>query len=256
LAFFYISIFEAPIKDLNLKIHSSSKYFRDANTNINSNLETLYGSMLSNSINVPTPTAMPSAQPPSQSHYDYDTNSERPVQQQPVGNPFKQQQQSPLSTTSLNANTISIRENDELVISCAVNSSKPAANVTMWVLKRPINNYHQLIRRYALADTHNEIDPNVIEHGGGMDGGPSMSPSSSAHLDDDIRRLEIADRNVGRNRDLTLRTYVTTKFVVNRMDNHKLVACLAENTVLNDKWETKRILNVLCRHFLNFGLFP
>jgi hypothetical protein len=178
-------------------------------------------------------------------HYDYDTNNNERMHL--AGNSIikqqqqQQQQQQPSLSASLNSNTISIRENDELVISCSVNSSKPAANMTMWVLKRPISNYHQLSRRFVL--NNNDLDPNSIDNNN-LD-----SPHQAAsYLDDDVRRLEISDRSVNQNRDFTLKTSVTTKFVVNRLDNHKLVACLAENNVLNDKWETKRTLNVLCKY--------
>ena len=138
---------------------------------------------------------------------------------------------------SLTSNTISIRENDELVISCNVNSSKPAANLSLWVLKRPLTNYHKLTRRNSILD--NQLDNIKFDD--------EYSSREAASLNDDIRKLDILDKNIAKNRDLTLRTSVTSKLVVNRHDNHKLVACIGENTVLNEKWETKKILNVLCK---------
>jgi hypothetical protein len=226
-----------------LKLQSSSKFFREAYPP-NANIDNLYPSILSNNAG---PHAASVGGGGLAAAHDYDTGSERmsrPALQQPKGHL--------LASPTLSSNTISIKENDELVISCSVNSSKPAANITMWVLKRPMNNYHQLTRRY-LASGSNEVapaaaaDPNMIEHGLGID---SLGNEPPAFLNDDVRRLDLTERLNTKNRDLTMKTSVTTKFTVNRLDNHKLVACLAENNALDEKWETKRILNVLCKYSL------
>ena len=112
--------------------------------------------------------------------------------------------------------TVSIKENDELIINCLVNSSKPAANVSIWILNRQN-------RR-------------------------SMKSSLRGLVNDgESKPLNIVDSHTYKNRDMTLKTVSVSKYVVARNDNHKLVACVAENSVLNEKWETKRILNVLCK---------
>lgn len=80
---------------------------------------------------------------------------------------------------------------------------------------------------------------NVHTRGGGGGGGGTS---------EDARRLDIIDSYVTKNpHDLTLKSVSTSKFVVSRHDNHRLIACVAENSHLNEKWETKRILNVLCK---------
>lgn len=122
------------------------------------------------------------------------------------------------------SNTVSIRESDELLITCTVNSSKPAAVLSLWVMQRPSK------RRRSSSSSR-------FGHG----------PGDEFDLDSDARRLDIIDSYVTKNAgDMTLKTVSTSKFVVSRNDNHRLVTCVAENPSLNEKWETKRILNVLC----------
>lgn len=141
------------------------------------------------------------------------------------------------------SNTVSIREGDELLVTCTVNSSKPAAVLSLWVLKRPVAsvNGRRKKRRVGGSD---DVATNSIIGGGDSIPPPSNEDSDS---DSDARRLDIIDSYVTKNADLTLKSVSTSKFVVSRVDNHRLVACNAENSMLNEKWETKRILNVLCK---------
>ena len=101
--------------------------------------------------------------------------------------------------------SISIKENDELTVNCTVNSSKPAANVSLWLV-----------------------------------------PNHRSTNEDETRKLEIYEFQTYKNKDLTLKSVAMAKFQVSRADNQKSVTCIAENTALDEKWESKRILNVLC----------
>jgi hypothetical protein len=101
--------------------------------------------------------------------------------------------------------SISIKENDELTLNCTVNSSKPAANISIWIM-----------------------------------------PNHRASNDEETRKLDIYDFHTYKNKDLTLKSVAISKFIVNRLDNHKSVTCVAENIALDEKWESKRTLNVLC----------
>ncbi len=47
------------------------------------------------------------------------------------------------------------------------------------------------------------------------------------------------------NPDLTMKTIAVAKLSVTRYDNQKSVICIAENTALSEKWESKKTLNVL-----------
>ncbi len=117
--------------------------------------------------------------------------------------------------------TVSVKENDELIINCIVNSSKPSANISVWILNRQ--------NRRSMKNAANN------KRGYDNNG--------------EARMINVVDSHTYKNKDLTLKSVAVAKYVVSRNDNHKLISCVAENTVLNEKWETKRILNVLCKCF-------
>lgn len=125
--------------------------------------------------------------------------------------------------------TISIKENDELMITCSVNSSKPAANISIWVVRDSFTKKRSVL--------------------------PSNYPLNR-FVDEDYesKRLDIIDTHSVKNNDFTLKTIATAKLTVKRFDNHKMISCIAENPVLNEKWETKRTLNVLCKCILMLQL--
>ncbi len=108
---------------------------------------------------------------------------------------------------SASSTTISLKENDVLTINCTVNVSKPAANISIWMIPN-----HRMIN------------------------------------DASTRKLNLFKHYSVSNADLTLRTVAVAKITVNRLDNHKSVTCIAENNALDEKWETKRTLNVLCKY--------
>jgi hypothetical protein len=122
--------------------------------------------------------------------------------------------------------TISIKENDELMITCSVNSSKPAANISIWVV------------RDSFAKKRSILSSNF--------------PNRFVDEDYESKRLDIIDTHSIKNNDFTLKTVATAKLTVKRFENHKMISCIAENPVLNEKWETKRTLNVLCIFILCF----
>ena len=102
--------------------------------------------------------------------------------------------------------SVSIKENDVLTVNCTVNISKPAANISIWLV-----------------------------------------PNHRLYTDKGSRKLSIYQFKTFKNLDMTLRSVAIAKFEVKRGDNQKSVICVAENTALNEKWETKRSLNVLCK---------
>lgn len=104
--------------------------------------------------------------------------------------------------------SISIKENDELIVNCSVNSSKPAANLSIWII-----------------------------------------PNHRSSSEEDTRKLDFSEYYNLKNKDSSQRTIGLTRFIVNRFDNLKSVTCIAENTALDEKWEVKKILNVLCKLF-------
>lgn len=106
------------------------------------------------------------------------------------------------------ASTASLREDDELIINCTVNSSKPAAEITIL-----------------------------------------LTPSVANIHDDESKKLDIVDFYSTRNKDYTMKSVAVARYKVNRYDNQKSISCIAENIPLDEKWETKRSLNVLCKFF-------
>ena len=65
--------------------------------------------------------------------------------------------------------------------------------------------------------------------------------------DDDMKRLDTSEFYATRNKDYTMKSIATSKYKVSRADNLKSIICIAENAPLEEKWETKRALNVLCK---------
>lgn len=109
------------------------------------------------------------------------------------------------------SSSISIKENDVLTINCTVNVSKPAANISIWLV-----------------------------------------PNHRLYTDKSSRKLPVYEFLTIKNMDMTLRSTAIAKFTVKRTDNQKSVICVAENTALNEKWETKKSLNVLCKTLIFF----
>lgn len=177
----------APIRELSIKFHSNSKFFREIYTG-------------------------------NRDAYENVELNSKPA---------------PENSLAYGSNTVSIKENDELVITCIVNSSKPAANLSIWILKRK-NGKNQFHDDENLKSNNNEVD----------------SPNDDYFDVNDSKQLDIIDSYVVNNKDLTLKTVSTSKLIISRNDNHRLISCVAENTNLNEKWESKRVLNVLCSYIL------
>lgn len=142
------------------------------------------------------------------------------------------------------SNTVSIKEGDELLVTCTVNSSKPAALLSLWLMKR----HHSSAHHSQPQRRQRQRELNGKETDVALTDPDATDDDSVGEFDsDDARRLDIIDSYAIKNTDLTLKTVSTSKFVVSRAHNYQLVACVAENPSLNEKWETKRILNVLCK---------
>ena len=158
---------------------------------------------------------------------------------------------------SYSTNTVSIKENDELLITCTVNSSKPAADLSLWILRRNLNANRKRRRRRKRSSSSSNSEISILSRKSGKNG-PNDAENNEFHENDnedeennsgnEVRKLETIDSYVIKNGDLTLKSVTTSKYVVTRFDNHRLVSCVAENANLNEKWETKRILNVLCKN--------
>lgn len=134
-----------------------------------------------------------------------------------------------------------------------MNSSKPAADLSLWILKRrstlsKMKRRRRKKRSDSSSSGKKQLQKTLNENESG--GGDEGEFAENEFAFDDSRKLETIDSYVTKNGDLTLKSVSTSKYVVSRYDNHRLVSCVAENANLNEKWETKRILNVLCKKFI------
>ena len=73
--------------------------------------------------------------------------------------------------------------------------------------------------------------------------------TQGVHDEDEMKKLDIIDFYSIRNKDYTMRSIATAKYKVSRTDHLKAFVCVAENVPLDEKWETKRFLNILCKFF-------
>jgi hypothetical protein len=64
--------------------------------------------------------------------------------------------------------------------------------------------------------------------------------------DNEMRKLELIENYVLRNKDSTMKSVAVARYVAHKNDDQKALICLAENLPLEEKWKTKRVLNVLC----------
>lgn len=121
------------------------------------------------------------------------------------------------------SNTVTIRENEEFVVTCSVESSKPAANLSIWLLK----NSNQ--QQFETFKNENFIIDSL-----------------------DAKKLDVYESHVVKNDDQTLKAVSSSKYSPSRYDNHKQIACVAENQGLNEKWESKKVLNIYCKFIFLF----
>ena len=110
--------------------------------------------------------------------------------------------------------TLTVRENEEFFINCVVESSKPAASIIF----------------SSNSDSPSTPDSNALS---------SVLSSNS---------------NVFRNVDHTLKTVFSARLKANLKDHGKVITCKADNGFSNQKWENKKVLNILCKFFF-FQLF-
>ena len=138
-------------------------------------------------------------------------------------------------------NSITVRENDEFLISCVVDNSKPVADVRFSLLHQ-INNSERNHQEILSLNHNNHISSYL-----------TLSPHTSstpapfeAYPNQDPSILSI-NTNVMKNNDQTFKTILTAKIRPSQEDHGKVIACKAENGFSNQKWENKKLLNVLCK---------
>lgn len=121
-------------------------------------------------------------------------------------------------------NTVVVKENEELSVNCVVDRSKPAAKINFSTMLVNEKNTTQL------ADTSTTLNK-------------LKSATSLSKLDS----LVSSSSNFIQNNDLTYKTVFTARLKASPKDHGKVITCKADNGFSNQKWENKKILNVLCK---------
>ncbi len=122
--------------------------------------------------------------------------------------------------------TLTVRENDELSLNCVVDSSRPAAQI-----KFSTNS----------VSSNGELSTTVA----------SGSPKTLRKIQSVVTELSSLESlisqktNILQNSDRTYRTEFSAKLKANSNDHGKIINCKADNGFSNQKWENKKVLNIL-----------
>lgn len=132
--------------------------------------------------------------------------------------PLNRQQSSDLvarnSIFEMTEKVLTTKENDELLVTCVVEKSKPAAEIGLLV-----------------------IEDYKIENAG--------------ELNASTLKLVSSNTDVTKNDDQTFKTLFTSNLKVTPDDHGKMITCNADNGYSNQKWENRRVLNVLCMSYMH-----
>jgi hypothetical protein len=148
--------------------------------------------------------------------------------------------------TELIENSITLRENDEIYINCIVENSKPVADIKFGLLgpsgstSFSSNNNNNEILSLNSNNYNSFLTLAPTSHGSGSQfpNLQNMGKSSS---------ILSLNTNVIRTSDFTSKTVLTARLKPTQEDHGKSISCKADNGFSNQKWETKKQLNVLCK---------
>jgi hypothetical protein len=158
---------------------------------------------------------------------------------------------SPDQSYELVENSLTVRENEEFLINCIVESSKPAADVKF------------MLSDNLLASSLGDMPPslNSNQYASYLTLSPQANNSSSGigssylvstNIDPVSSSILSSNTNTVKNIDRTFKTIHSTRLKVSQHDHGKVLSCKAENGFSNQKWENKKLLNVLfspvCKH--------
>lgn len=111
--------------------------------------------------------------------------------------------------------TVTIKEGELLDLSCVVDSSKPAA----------------LIEFTTTSEVSEPLDK-----------------STTGSITSNLESLMSSNTDVSKNKDRTFKTEFSAKLRANAEDHGKVLTCKADNGFSNQKWESKKVLNILCKN--------
>lgn len=125
-------------------------------------------------------------------------------------------------------NTITVKENEEILIDCVVDSSKPAADI-----KFSLSN--------NAGSSKSEIPSLNNNHFASF---LTLSPATPAPQPPSVVSV---NTNIAKNNDQTFKTMHSIRLKPTQDDHGKVITCKAENGFSSQKWENKKLLNVLCK---------
>ncbi len=135
--------------------------------------------------------------------------------------------------------SLTVRENEEFLISCVVENSKPVADV-----------------RFVMSSSSSSLSANdapasqlLTLNNNDQSSYLTLPPLSlTTKIQHDSPSIVSVNTNVVRNVDQTYKTVLTVRIRPTQDDHGKTIACKADNGFSNQKWENKKVLNVLCKH--------
>ena len=130
--------------------------------------------------------------------------------------------------------SLTVRENEEFFINCNVESSRPAADVAFTIGNLPTDANRHLTNSYLITALAGSV-------------GTVSGAASTSSLISSLSIVSAFTKTI-KNDDHTFRTSQTTRLKAHQEDHGKVIACKAENGFSSQKWENKKLLNVLCKY--------
>ncbi len=134
--------------------------------------------------------------------------------------------------------TLTVRENDELSLNCVVDSSRPSATIRFST--NSASSTSDLITSTASGSSAKSL--HIVQ--------PERAQLAS------LESLISQKTNIIQNSDRTYRSEFSARLRASANDHGKIITCKADNGFSNQKWENKKVLNILfkpvCKDPANF----
>jgi hypothetical protein len=147
--------------------------------------------------------------------------------------------------------SLTVRQNEEFFITCTVDSSRPAADIRFVMLdaSESSGNSEDSPSGHPIQSLNSNSQLGYLTLSPNAFNGETMSSTAQPPQHSSI--VESSSNVVG-NADKTFKTVHTARLKVGRDDHGKMITCKAENGFSNQKWENKKLLNILCKHLYMF----
>ena len=157
-------------------------------------------------------------------------------------NKYQQQQDQAYELTE---SSLTVRENEEFLINCNVESSKPAADIKFSISSN-VGGGNVIVGE---SISNNNYFLNSLPSSAGGNSLANFFSTISTTTLPPVQSIISSSTNVAKNNDRTFKTVHSAKLKANLDDHGKVITCKAENGFSNQKWENRKLLNVLCKRF-------